>query len=283
MPIELKGTQVDQAKQESIQAHHAIVHNVREFFMCASDLGLSRECLLVSAREWSRTLPNEFLNAVLAMSTEVGYSTEEILAYNLFGDYVFADGCTSTIVTREASSDDRIYLTKSRDIAPKIYAREIMTAVMIRPSSGYSYVGLRPPGRFWTPMGINCKGLAIETMSWGIRRENIDAKAGRTISGQSSNTWILQNCSTVQQAISAYENGPLGPGKRRAGGFLGITDLESGVYLEPTKDDLAIVEPVHGIAAHTNHALSMTKAQDPTRLTDAYGGTISRYKRAMKS
>jgi hypothetical protein len=117
----------------------------------------------------------------------------EVLAYNLFHDIAFSEGCTVLMAVGKASATgDTIFLKNSDKVGSETYVgansyknKEINVIVVLNPKEGNKIIGVAAAGSTALKMGLNDRGVATgsnisrtkELAQRGTEKDSIQIKA----------------------------------------------------------------------------------------------------------
>ncbi len=193
---------------------------------------------------------------------QIGYP--EILAYNLFHDFAFPEGCTVLMAVGKASATgDTIFLKNSDKVGFESYIgpnchknKEINVIVVFHPKGGHKIIGVAAAGSTALKMGLNDKGVATganisrtkELAKKGAEKDSIQIKALDRGALMREGLEKGENALEAAKAIlpSLLENPMSTPGN------IEFADAREAVIIEGSYHEMATEMVRDDIAARSN-------------------------------
>jgi predicted choloylglycine hydrolase len=242
MTLELKGSPREMGMQYGSAARDAIRANLDMFWETVEDMGMSKKELLQKTSE--RSMPQDMIETLKAMSEAAGVSYLEVLAFNEFAPGLDRGACTCFVARGDATANGNPLSFKTSDCH---YGQQVL--LIVTPDIGYSYMVVAFAGGIGnSEEGMNEHGLSLG-FNWLPISKNV-YEDGLT-------TWelqimILEQCATVDEAIALVESLP-----KQIGGNLMISGSEKAAFVEIAPSlytpDCAYEIVESGFAVHTNH------------------------------
>jgi len=142
--------------------------NVTNFWRAMQRMGHRRNWLLGKANEEIGLLPPHYIDEIAGIAEGSKLAFEDVLVYNLYGDYVFSDGCTVMMAIGEAGHNGNTLFMKNSDQVGNDSMvgegfdqnKEIYVIQVVDPEEGNRMVGVSAAGRTGIKVGVNDKGVA---------------------------------------------------------------------------------------------------------------------------
>lgn len=170
-----------------------IRQNLRTFWDNLKRMGYQKKELIKKAMKQEGLLNSPRLEEIKGIGDGVGMEYPEVLAYNLFHNIAFSEGCTVLMAVGKASATgDTIFLKNSDKVGSETYVgpnsyrnKEINVIVVINPKEGNKIIGVAAAGTIALKMGLNDRGVATgsnisrtkELAVRGAEKDSIQIKA----------------------------------------------------------------------------------------------------------
>ncbi|MEE8110112.1 MAG: C45 family autoproteolytic acyltransferase/hydrolase [bacterium] len=278
----------------------AIQENLRLFWGRLKGCGGRRADVLRSLRKGERRLSAGRLEEIQALSRGAEVTFEDLLAFNLYEDAVFQDGCTVLMALGSTSASGNPILLKNSDkvggkslAGPNFHLnKEINVIVDGRSQSGHRILAVAAAGSTGIKMGMNDAGLVTGSnigRTVELKEKKVDLTTLRALDrGQLMRDGLeFDNAHAAADAIlSKLIESPMS-----TPGNVEFLDKKECYIIEGSYTQFA-VEIVRGdrIAARANHFLLLHDLNDPAdvaghkrharcmELLEANAGTIDRQK-----
>jgi predicted choloylglycine hydrolase len=207
----------------------------------------------------------------LAKGAEIDFA--QILFINIPLFFVFnwlPPECTMVYFGPKATADGRSYLLKNRDMGFNL-EHVVLTREYL---DGRSLVELNGAGIITYPgNGLNSEGLALATTGVWSRRIPIDLDQSKSSHTLLNSHLVLENCSTVDQALSYLQKTP-----RMNGLNLILADKNKACAVELTRDGMVVEDCVDGVLFRSNHYVA-EELNILNQTEEEYPSTYRRYER----
>lgn len=145
-----------------------IRQNLFVFWKVLKARGYYKMELIKNAMKLEGLLSSHRLEEIKGIGDGARIEYPEVLAYNLFHDFAFPEGCTVLMAVGKASATgDTIFLKNSDKVGSELYVgpksyknKEINVIVLLNPKGGHKIIGVAPAGSTALKMGLNDKGVA---------------------------------------------------------------------------------------------------------------------------
>ncbi|MFQ5856503.1 MAG: C45 family autoproteolytic acyltransferase/hydrolase [Anaerolineae bacterium] len=142
--------------------------NVVAFWRALTAAGHAREWVLGKAAEEMGLLSTGLVNEIAGIAEGSRLAFEDVLAYNLYGGWVFPDECTVMMAVGDAGHNGNTLFMKNSDqvgsdamVGPNFDRhKEVYVVQVIIPDEGNRIIGVSAAGRTGIKMGLNDKGVA---------------------------------------------------------------------------------------------------------------------------
>ena len=142
--------------------------NVAAFWRGITALGHQRNWLLDKAHADIALLESHTIDEIAGIAEGSQLAFADVLAYNLYGDVVFSDGCTVVMAVGQAGHNGNTLFMKNSDqvgndslVGDGFHQnKEIYVVQIVEPDEGNRMIGLSAAGRTGIKVGVNDKGVA---------------------------------------------------------------------------------------------------------------------------
>lgn len=272
--VHLSGT----PREMGLQYGHALRGEIREnlngFWEAAEAQGMQKSDLLAVTSE--RSLPQDMIDELKAMSEASGVRYAELLAFNEFGPSIIKGACTCFVARGDATLDGTPVSFKTMDWCGW---NPVVVLVMVKPEQGNGYMGLTFAGSVGiSSQGMNDKGLAVGYNYLPVPEEYADGLGPWEIQ-----ELVLRECDSVGDVITLAGAIP-----KREGVNLMVSDAYESAFVETASSiyspNVAYRIITSGFDVHTNHWLYEPFS---SWVLDGWGvdiwtASLSRYDRAME-
>ncbi len=279
-------------------SHYAIGHaaglkaapfvraNVAAFWRAMTAMGYRRHWLLGKVREESGLLASAYINEIAGIAEGSKLSFEDVLAYNLFGDYVFSDGCTVMMAIGAAGHNgNTLFMKNSDQVGNDSMAgpgfdqnKEIYVIQIVNPAEGNRMIGVSAAGRTGIKVGVNDKGVATGSnisRTIELRQRKVDISQVRA----SDRTQLMRLGLEKDTAADAanlvskliLENPTSTPGN------IEFADSKEGIIIEGSYTHQAIEVVRDQIAARANRFQLLEYTNQPEDVS-----SVCRYQRCLQ-
>lgn len=274
LAVYLSGTPREIGLQYGLALRGEIRENLNGFWETVEAQGTPKSELLRMTSE--RSLPQDMIEELKAISESSGVRYGELLAFNEFCPSIVKGACTCFIARGDATVDGTSVSFKTMDWCgwnPK------GVLVIVKPDEGNGYMGVTFAGSVGiSSQGMNDKGLAI-----GYNYLPVPEKYDSGLGPWEMQELILEKCSSVSDAIALAGAMP-----KREGVNLMVSDAHESAFIETASSiytpNVSYKIMASGFDAHTNHWL-----YEPFSSwvlggwgVDIWTASLSRYDRAME-
>lgn len=162
------GSHADIGRKQGELLNAEIRHNLSSFWKELKDSGYQKKAVLKNALKLEKFWRTQRLEEIEGMARGVGVPYPELLAYNVFHDVAFPEGCTVMMAVGKTSATGDTVLFKQSDkvgsekyVGPLAYMnKEINVALVTEPTGAYKTVGVVSAGQTALKMGMNDRGVA---------------------------------------------------------------------------------------------------------------------------
>jgi len=145
-----------------------IRHNLAAFWNALKNRSHEKKAVIKNALKLEKLWRACRLEEIEGMARGVGVAYPELLAYNVFHDVAFPEGCTVMMAVGKTSATGDSVLMKQSDkvgsekyVGPLAYMnKEINVALALDPVDGNKTIGVTAAGQTALKMGMNDKGVA---------------------------------------------------------------------------------------------------------------------------
>jgi hypothetical protein len=172
--------------------HPEISQNLVTFWNALEGRGYQKKELLRKALRHEGLLSSTRLEEIKGIGDGAGIDYPAVLAYNLFHDVAFPEGCTVLMaVGKSSATGDTIFLKNSDKVGSESYVvnsyknKEINVIVLLNPKEGHKIIGVAAAGTTALKMGLSDRGVAtgsnisrtMELTRRGAEKDSIQIKA----------------------------------------------------------------------------------------------------------
>lgn len=170
-----------------------IRQNLAAFWNMLESRGYEKKEVIKKGLKMEELLASERIEEIMGLGEGAGAEYPEILAYNLYHDLAFPEGCTVLMAVGKASATGSTIFLKNSDkvgsdtyVGPDSYKnKEINVIVVLHPKEGNKIIGVAAAGTVALKMGLNDKGVATgsnisrtkELTVRGAEKDSIQVKA----------------------------------------------------------------------------------------------------------
>lgn len=163
-----KGSHYAIGRSTGVAAAPFVRANIAAFWQAIKAMGHRRDWLLGKAKEEIGLLGSHFVDEIAGIADGSRLAFADVLAYNLYGDYVFSDGCTVMMAIGQAGHNGNTLFMKNSDqvgndsmVGPNFDRnKEVYVIQMVAPDEGNRLIGVSAAGRTGIKVGVNDKGVA---------------------------------------------------------------------------------------------------------------------------
>jgi isopenicillin-N N-acyltransferase like protein len=280
-----KGTYYQIGRATGKAAAPFVRANVAGFWRALAGAGKSREWLHGKAREEAGLLPVHHLDEVAGLAEGSRLPLADVLAYNLYGGWVFDDGCTVMMAVGAAGHNGNTLFMKNSDqvgsdkmVGPNFDGhKEIYVIQVIKPDAGNAMVGVSAAGRTGLKVGLNDKGVA--TGSNIARTQEFTArKLDITKIRASDRTQLMRQGLEKNNAKAAanYVAGLILENPTSTPGNIEFADKDDGVIIEGSYTHQALDVVHDATAARANRFQLLEYTNEPSDVS-----SVCRYQRCL--
>jgi hypothetical protein len=190
--IYCEGNSYGMGRKQGELLHPEISQNLMAFWNALEGRGYQKKELLKKALRHEGLLSSGRLEEIKGIGDGAGIDYPEVLAYNLFHDFAFPEGCTVLMaVGKSSATGDTIFLKNSDKVGSESYVvnsyknKEINVIVLLNPKEGHKIIGVAAAGTTALKMGLSDKGVAtgsnisrtMELTQRGAEKDSIQIKA----------------------------------------------------------------------------------------------------------
>ncbi len=167
--------------------------NLSAFWKRLEFQGYEKKEVIKKSMKMEGLLSADRIEEIMGIGKGAGTEYPELLAYNLYHDLAFPEGCTVLMAVGKASATgSTIFLKNSDKVGSETYSgpttyknKEINAIVMLDPKEGNKIIGVAAVGTVALKMGLNDKGVATgsniartkELAVRGAEKDSIQIKA----------------------------------------------------------------------------------------------------------
>ena len=190
--IYCEGNSYGMGRKQGELLHPEISQNLMAFWNALEGRGYQKKELLKKALKHEGLLSSGRLEEIKGIGDGAGIDYPEVLAYNLFHDFAFPEGCTVLMaVGKSSATGDTIFLKNSDKVGSESYVvnsyknKEINVIVLLNPKEGHKIIGVAAAGTTALKMGLSDKGVVtgsnisrtMELTQRGTEKDSIQIKA----------------------------------------------------------------------------------------------------------
>jgi hypothetical protein len=190
--IYCEGNSYVMGRKQGELLHPEISQNLMAFWNALEGRGYQKKELLKKALKHEGLLSSGRLEEIKGIGDGAGIDYPEVLAYNLFHDFAFPEGCTVLMaVGKSSATGDTIFLKNSDKVGSESYVvnsyknKEINVIVLLNPKEGHKIIGVAAAGTTALKMGLSDKGVVtgsnisrtMELTQRGTEKDSIQIKA----------------------------------------------------------------------------------------------------------
>jgi hypothetical protein len=260
--------------------------NVAAFWRAFAPDRRTRRWVLGKANEDIGLLPEAYLDEIAGIAEGAALRFGDVLAYNLYGDRVFPDGCTVMMAVGAAGHDGNTLFLKNSDqvgsdsmVGPTFDRnKEIYVIQVIVPDEGNRIIGVSAAGRTGIKMGLNDKGVATGSniaRTVELRERKVDITKVRA----SDRTQLMRQGLEKDSAMAAasYVTGLVLESPTSTPGNIEFADSKEAVILEASYAQHALEVIRDRVAARANRFQVLEYTNMPEDVS-----SVCRYQRAME-
>lgn len=259
--------------------------NVTAFWRTMHTMGHSHSWLLGKAHEEIGLLATNHIDEIAGIAEGSKLAFEDVLAYNLWGDYVFSDGCTVMMAIGAAGHDGNTLFMKNSDQVGNDSMvgdgfdqnKEIYVIQIIAPDDGNRMIGVSAAGRTGIKVGVNDKGVATGSnisRTIELRERKVDISQVRA----SDRTQLMRQGLEKNTAAEAanFISGLIVENPTSTPGNIEFVDSKEGIIIEGSYSHQAIDIVRDDVAARANRFQLLEYTNQPEDVS-----SVCRYQRAM--
>ncbi len=260
--------------------------NVAAFWRGLRASGRSRAWLLGKADEEQGLLGERGLAEVAGLAEGSRLPLGDVLAYNLYGSYVFPDECTVMMAIGAAGHNGNTLFMKNSDQvgSPSMVGdgfdqnKEIYVIQVIVPEQGNAMVGVSAAGRTGLKVGLNDKGVATGSniaRTVELRERKVDITKVRA----SDRTQLMRQGLEKNTAAEAAHTiaGLILQNPTSTPGNIEFADANEAVIIEGSYSHQALEVIRDGVAARANRFQVLEYTNDPSDVS-----SVCRYQRCLE-
>ncbi|MFN8455745.1 MAG: C45 family peptidase [Anaerolineae bacterium] len=260
--------------------------NVAAFWQAIRRLEPRRAWLLGKAREEMGLLPAHFIDEMAGLAEGSKLAFEDVLAYNLYGDYVFGDGCTVMMAIGEAGHNGNTLFMKNSDqvgsdsmVGPGFdQNKEVYVIQIVAPEQGNRMIGVSAAGRTGIKVGVNDKGVATGSniaRTVELRERKVDITKVRA----SDRTQLMRQGLEKNTAAEAANlvSGLILTSPTSTPGSIEFADSKEGIIIEGSYSHQAIEVIRNQAAARANRFQVLEYTNQPEDVS-----SVCRYQRCLE-
>lgn len=260
--------------------------NVTAFWWALEAAGHRRQWMLGKAQEEMALLAPHFIDEIAGIADGSRLAFDDVLAYNLYGDWVFSDGCTVMMAVGEAGHDGNTLFMKNSDQVGSASMvglnfdrhKEIYVIQIIDPDEGNRIIGVSAAGRTGIKMGVNDKGVATGSniaRTIELRDRKVDISQVRA----SDRTQLMRQGLEKDTAAEAANliSGLLISNPTSTPGNIEFADSREGIIVEGSYTHQAIDVVRDAVAARANRFQLLEYTNQPEDVS-----SVCRYQRCLQ-
>ncbi len=260
--------------------------NVAAFWRELAAAGKSPAWLRGKAREEAALLPAHTVEEIAGVAEGSRLPLADLLAYNLYGDWVFPDGCTVMMAIGAAGHNGNTLFMKNSDQvgSDKMVGagfdqhKEVYVIQIVKPDEGNTMVGVSAAGRTGLKVGLNDKGVATGS-NIARTKEFTARKLDITKIRASDRTQLMRQGLEKNTAKTAanYVAGLILENPTSTPGNIEFADKDEGVIIEGSYTHQALDVVRDEIAARANRFQLLEYTNDPADVS-----SVCRYQRCLQ-
>ncbi len=260
--------------------------NLAAFWRAFAPERHARNWVLGKAREEMGLLPSHLIDEVAGIAEGSRLAFEDVLAYNLYGDRVFSDGCTVMMAVGAAGHNgNTLFMKNSDQVGSEAMVgggfdrnKEIYVIQVIIPDQGNRIIGVSAAGRTGIKMGLNDKGVATGSniaRTVELRERKVDITKIRA----SDRTQLMRQGLEKDTALAAasYITGLVLENPTSTPGNIEFADRQAAAILEASYTHHALEVIRDQVAARANRFQVLEYTNQPEDVS-----SVCRYQRAME-
>lgn len=260
--------------------------NLSGFWRALQRQGQRRRWLLGKTREDKVLLAARYLEEIAGMADGAKLPFEDLLAYNLYGDWVFSDGCTVMMAIGAAGHNGNTLFLKNSDqvgnedmVGPNFdQNKEVYVIQIIDPDDGNRMIGVSAAGRTGIKVGANDKGVATGSnisRTIELRERKVDISQVRA----SDRTQLMREGLEKDTAAEAANlvSALLLANPTSTPGNIEFADSKEGIIIEGSYTYQGIDVVRDAIAARANRFQLFEHRNQPEDVS-----SVCRYQRCMQ-
>lgn len=285
---------VDGSHSEIGRKHGALLsteirHNLNAFWNALKSKGSEKKEVIKNALKLEKLWRVARLEEIEGMSRGVGVAYTDLLAYNVFHDVAFPEGCTVMMAVGKTSATGDTILFKQSDkvgsekyVGPLAYMnKEINVALVVEPKEGNKTIGVTAAGQTALKMGMNDKGVAAgcnisRTKELTQRGTEKDATQLKALDRGALMRDGLENGDTAIAAAQTILPGLL-ESPMSTPGNIEFADAKEAVIIEGSYTEMATEIVRDAVAARSNRFVLLKELARDDDLS-----SICRYVRCME-
>ena len=266
-----------------------IRHNLNAFWNALKLKGSEKKDVIKNALKLEKLWRVARLEEIQGMARGVGVDYTDMLAYNVFHDVAFPDGCTVMMAVGNTSATGDTVLFKQSDkvgsekyVGPLAYMnKEINVALVVDPKEGNKTIGVTAAGQTALKMGMNDKGVAAgcnisRTKELTQRGTEKDATQLKALDRGALMRDGLENGDTALAAAQTILPGML-ESPMSTPGNIEFADAKEAIIIEGSYTEMATEIVRDRVAARSNRFVILKELARDDDLS-----SICRYVRCME-
>ena len=251
--------------------------------------GHDKEELIKNGMTLEGLLSSHRLEQIKGIGDGARIEYPEVLAYNVFHDIAFAEGCTVLMAVGKASATgDTIFLKNSDKVGSESYVgpnshknKEINVIALLNPKEGHKIIGVAAAGSIALKMGLNDKGVATgsnisRTKELGLRGTEKDAIQMKALDRGVLMSEGLEKGRSALDAAKAILPGLL-EHPMSTPGNLEFADAQEAIIIEGSYQEMATQIVRDDVAARSNGFVLLKALNNENDLS-----SICRYIRCLQ-
>ncbi|GAB4548908.1 MAG: C45 family autoproteolytic acyltransferase/hydolase [Anaerolineae bacterium] len=253
--LHLEGTPHQQGISHGRQLRDHIAHNIQVYFeRFQSEAGLPRAEVLERAVRYGKAIARQnadYFAAIQGIAAGSGLDLDELLALNVRYEIIYsqlsmnalADGCTSFVVTPEASASGHLLMGQNWDWIPQVHGAVLHT---VEPD-GLETVSFTEAGIVGGKIGLNSAGLGLAVN--GLHSTDDDwSRLSKPFHVRCYEILRARDLETAVQVVTNSE-------RACSTNFLMAQPPDRVANVEAAPKKASILSPQNGRLVHTNHFL----------------------------
>lgn len=207
------------------------------------------EGLVARGRNLWQYVPEEYRRELAMMAQTSGVSQEELFAINVLPDIYRSMACSSLIVLPERSASGKTLFGRNLDFfSPRQLYRYSILKIYDAEGKRHRFASIGFPGFVGCLTGMNDAGLCLAVHEVHFTNDGSPMYAPNAIPYAMTMRQIMENCSTVEEAIAHLKKTP-----RTTLLNIALCDRKRAVVAEITPKSVVVREAENGLCACTNH------------------------------